>query len=140
MFYKIVKGNTIVDATQVLSYVRQNLINKVIIACSPEIANGIVSSDGSVIWHLEGQPQFLEGSFESVKVVEITESEYNTIIEVLGNGEEAENAEDNEAIRAPLSNTEVLEKIESLQNQVDTLTAKNTQLQEELKALRGKNG
>lgn len=137
MFYKIVKGNTIVDATQVLSFVRQNLRNKVIIACEPEVANGIVSSDGSVVWHLEDQPQFIEGTFESVKAVEITEDEYNTIMEVLGDGKEIEDAENKEEIRAPLSNTEVLEKIESLQNQVDTLTAKNTQLEEELKALRG---
>ena len=80
MFLKIVKGSTVVDAVEKLTYVRQNPRNKTIIICDPEFANGIVSSDGSVIWHLEGLPEFSSGNYETVVAIEVCEDEYNSIM------------------------------------------------------------
>lgn len=134
MHYKIVKDNTIVDAMEEVNYVRQNLVNKVVISCRPEVANGIVSSDGSVIWHLEGCPQFVEGTFATVKLIEIDENEYNTIKEVLVDEEVIE--ENDERIRQPMTTMEVLEKFDALQKQVEQLTERNIQLEEEIKALK----
>ena len=134
MFYKIIKDRTIVDAMETITYVRQNVRNKVIIACPREICNGIVSSDGTVFWHLEGQPQFIEGSFETVKIVEIEENEYNEIKAVLT---DEQIAEDDERIREPITTTEVMEILDSMQKQIDSLTEENTELRAELQALKG---
>ena len=134
MYYKIIKDRTIVDAMEIITYVRQNVKNKVVIACPREICNGIVSSDGTVIWHLEGQPQFIEGSFETVKIVEIEENEYNQIKEVLT---DEQITEDDERIREPITTTEVMEILDSMQKQIDSLTEENTELRAELQALKG---
>ena len=131
--YKILKNSTIVDAVETLNYVRQNLKNKVIVACKPEFANGIISHDHTVIWHLEGQPNFISGSYDTVTAVEIDENEYKTIREVLDGG--AESVEDEE-IREPLTNTAVMELLASLQTQVQELTAKNERLESELAGLK----
>lgn len=131
--YKILKNSTIVDAVEMLNYVRQNLKNKVIVACKPEFANGIISHDHTVIWHLEGQPNFISGSYETVTAVEIDENEYKTIREVLDGG--AESVEDEE-IREPLTTTAVMELLASLQTQVQELTAKNEKLESELAELK----
>ena len=131
--YKILKNSTIVDAVETLNYVRQNLKNKVIVACKPEFANGIISHDHTVIWHLEGQPNFISGSYDTVTAVEIDENEYKTIREVLDGG--TESMEDEE-IREPLTNTAVMELLASLQTQVQELTAKNERLESELAELK----
>jgi len=131
--YKILKNSTIVDAVETLNYVRQNLKNKVIVACKPEFANGIISHDHTVIWHLEGQPNFISGSYETVTAVEIDENEYKTIREVLDGGAESV---DEEEIREPLTNTAVMELLASLQTQVQELTAKNKKLESELAELK----
>lgn len=116
MFLKIVKGSTVVDAVQTLTYVRQNTRNKTIIMSEPEFANGIVSSDGSVIWHLEGLPKFSSGNYETVVAVEVCEDEYNSIIKSLNAGEEV-----SEDVRPILTTTEMMEKIEQLTAEVKEL-------------------
>lgn len=130
--YKILKNSTIVDAVETLNYVRQNLKNKVIVACKPEFANGIISHDHTVIWHLEGQPNFISGSYDTVTAVEIDETEYNAIREVLDGG--AESVE-NEEIREPLTNTAVMELVADLKAQVQELTAKNEVLENRIAEL-----
>ena len=40
------------------------------------VADGILSSDGSIIWHVEGLPEFPEGLCQTVIVEEIEEDEY----------------------------------------------------------------
>lgn len=132
-YYKILKNSTIVDAMESLSYVRQNLKNKVIVASAPEFANGILSSDKTTIWHLEGLPNFIEGSFESVTVVEIDEIEYNSIREVLDGGETIENEE---TIREPLTETQFLEKLDALNAKIEELTEDNAKLKEEIALLK----
>lgn len=133
MFYKVVKDSVIVDAMEKVVFVRQNIVNKVVIVCPAEFSNGIVSSDGSTVWHLEGQPEFVEGTFETVKLVEINETEYNKIKEVLVDEESVED----EQIREPMTTTEVLEKIDALQKEVNSLKEENIQLKAEISTLRG---
>lgn len=116
MFLKIVKGSTVVDAVQKLTYVRQNPRNKTIIMSEPEFANGIVSSDGSVIWHLEGLPEFSSGNYETVVAIEVCEDEYNSIVKQLYAGEEV-----SEEVRKTLTTTEMMELIEKLTTEVTEL-------------------
>ena len=116
MFLKIVKGSTVVDAVEKLTYVRQNPRNKTIIICDPEFANGIISSDGSVIWHLEGLPEFSSGNYETVVAIEVCEDEYNSIMKQLYAGEEV-----SEEVRKTLTTTEMMDLIEKLTTEVTEL-------------------
>lgn len=133
---KIIKSGQIVDAIENLNFVRQNPRNRAIISCAPEYANGIVSSDGTVIWHLEGCDRFISGNYETVSAVEISEEEFNSIRAALGNGE---SVEESETIRTPLTTAEVMEKMEALQSKYEALEAKNEALEKELKELKANN-
>ena len=125
--FKIRKGNTIVDAVENLNYVRQNPRNKMIIASTPEFANGILSNDQTVIWHLDGLAPFSDGNFDTVVAVEIGEEDYNLIREVLDGGQEVE--ETTEEIRNPIASMEVMEQIEDLKTQLAELQNKLEQMQ-----------
>lgn len=125
--FKIRKGNTIVDAVEKLNYVRQNPRNKMIIASTPEFANGILSNDQTVIWHLDGLAPFIDGDFDTVVAVEISEEEYKTIREVLDGGQDVE--ETAEEIRNPIASMEVMEQIEDLKSQLAELQNKLEQMQ-----------
>jgi len=125
--FKIRKGNTIVDAVENLNYVRQNPRNKMIIASTPEFANGILSNDQTVIWHLDGLAPFIDGDFDTVVAVEIGEEEYKTIREVLDGGQDVE--ETAEEIRNPIASMEVMEQIEDLKTQLAELQNKLEQMQ-----------
>ena len=125
--FKIRKGNTIVDAVENLNYVRQNPRNKMIIASTPEFANGILSNDQTVIWHLDGLAPFIDGDFDTVVAVEISEEEYKTIREVLDGGQDVE--ETAEEIRNPIASMEVMEQIEDLKTQLAILQNKLEQMQ-----------
>ena len=117
MFFKIIKNNSIiVDATKIINYVRENPRNKALISCESILANGIVSSDGTTIWHLEGCSKFTKSNYDTVRVVEVCEDEYNAIIEKLGIGKTV-----TEEIRAKLSTTEMMEKIEQLTAEIENL-------------------
>lgn len=127
MFIKILKGSTVVDAMTSLNYVRQNPRNKTIISCDPEFANGIVSSDNSVIWHLEGLPEFTSGNYETVVAVEVCEDEFNSISAALQAGEEV-----SEEVREKLSTTEVMERLDALTRELAEVKAKNLELEQKL--------
>lgn len=135
MFYKVIKENTIVDAMESVSYVRQNLINKVIITSPAEICNGILSSDGTTVWHLNGQPEFVQGEFETVKLVEIEESEFTQIKEVLTDSTSVD--VNDERIREPMSTTEMLEKFDAMQKRLIALEERNNELQAQIVVLKG---
>ena len=76
MFYKVILNGMVVDIQTELRYVCWQEANKLMIMCSEEMANGILSSDSSVIWHVEGFPEFTDGLCQTVIVEEIEEDEY----------------------------------------------------------------
>ena len=76
MFYKVILNGMVVDIQTELRYVRWQEANNLMIMCSEEMANGILSSDSSVIWHVEGFPEFPDGLCQTVIVEEIEEDEY----------------------------------------------------------------
>lgn len=83
MFYKITHNQTIVDVNidTMINYVRYNKYNQSLMICKPTDRDiiGIVSSDSSVIYHLEGCseiPNTVLGEFIDVQIVEISEEDY----------------------------------------------------------------
>lgn len=150
MFYKIILDKKIVDAQEGLRYVRANPRNSVLLSCKPDeihMANGILSSDDSVIWHLEGLPEFSCGDYDTVQAVEIEEDEYISLLDKLGQGSEIENPNDennnetepdnetneNEEITETDSEQEVLERQTTIEVmlKLDTLTKQVADLKSE---------
>ena len=117
MYYKILLGTTIVDAQQSLSYVMWQMVNHILLSCDEQLANGIVSSDGSTVWHLDGYPEFPEGSYETVKAVEITDEEYEDLVKQLELGT-VEEPEDPGAGETVMSAQEMRSKILTLEDEL----------------------
>lgn len=83
MFYKITHNQIIVDVNTdtMINYVRYNKYNQSLIICKPTDKDivGIVSSDNSTIYHLNGYleiPNIILGDFIDVDIYEITEEDY----------------------------------------------------------------
>ena len=130
MYYKIVSGGQIVDVCDGLTFVRWQKKNELFLTCdNEEDADGIISSDGSTIYLLEGAEQV--GDLKYAHYAEIDEETYNSLREqLIENGmlddpkedppaaEEGGNTEPSQ----PVAKSEERQLIESLQAQVDMLT------------------
>lgn len=128
MFYKIISGGQIVDVCDGLTFVRWNQkTNLFLTAKNKGNATGIMSSDGSNIYLLEGQPQV--GDLKYASYAEIDETTYTTLREELvKNGaldipQEPEDkpTEGNNQEQEPVKKSETMKRIEELHEQVDFL-------------------
>lgn len=117
MAYKIVLNITVVDAQKTLNYVYWQVKNHLLLVGRSDFANGIVSSDGSTVWHLDGYPEFPEGSYETVKAVEITDEEYEELVKQLEIGT-VEEPEDPGAVETVMSAQEMRSKILTLEDEL----------------------
>jgi len=117
MAYKIVLNTTVVDAQKNLNYVYWQVKNHLLLVGRSDFANGIVSSDGSTVWHLDGYPEFPEGSYETVKAVEITDEEYEELVKQLEIGT-VEEPEDPGAGETVMSAQEMRSKILTLEDEL----------------------
>ena len=117
MAYKIVLNTTVVDAQKNLNYVYWQVKNHLLLVGRSDLANGIVSSDGITVWHLDGYPEFPEGSYETVKAVEITDEEYEELVKQLelGTVEEPEDTGTGETV---MSAQEMRSKILTLEDEL----------------------
>ena len=117
MAYKILLNTTVVDAQKTLNYVYWQVKNHLLLVGRSDLANGIVSSDGSTVWHLDGYPEFPEGSYETVKAVEITDEEYEELVKQLeiGTVEEPEDPGTGETV---MSAQEMRSKILALEDEL----------------------
>lgn len=117
MAYKIVLNTTVVDAQKTLNYVYWQVKNHLLLVGRSDLANGIVSSDCSTVWHLDGYPEFPEGSYETVKAVEITDEEYDELVKQLeiGTVEEPEDPGTGETV---MSAQEMRSKILALEDEL----------------------
>lgn len=117
MAYKILLNTSVVDAQSTLNYVYWQVKNHLLLVGRSDLANGIVSSDGSTVWHLDGYPEFPEGSYETVKAVEITDEEYEELVKQLelGTVEEPEDPGTGETV---MSAQEMRSKILTLEDEL----------------------
>ena len=90
MFYKLTNGDIVVDALRETRYVRYIPRSKRWINTDEYSANGIMAGNGSTIYHLIGRNCNCPDILTKVRVEEITEEEYNTLIKTLS-GSQAEN-------------------------------------------------
>lgn len=90
MYYKVKKNDEIVDALENIQCVRYFPDIKRILRCSAnDHPEGIISSGGQFIWHVEGWPDNLPGC-DTVSLAEIGEEEYLVLSESIRAGEQIE--------------------------------------------------
>lgn len=139
MFYKIMQGNTVIDAIAGVQYVVFQERNRLNILGKKAEAFGIMSSDMSTIWHVDGLAEIPAGSeYQTVAMVEITEEEYDTLREQLAAGDVVEDPEEEqqpdegttEEPEVVMSPTEMRLRINELTATVEALTAEKDMLME----------
>lgn len=139
MFYKIMQGNTVIDAIAGVQYVVFQERNRLNIIGKKAEAFGIMSSDMSTIWHVDGLAEIPAGSeYQTVAMVEITEEEYDALREQLAAGDVVEDPEEEqqpdegttEEPEVVMSPTEMRLRINELTTTVEALTAEKDMLME----------
>mgnify|MGYP000862111049 FL=1 len=79
MFYKVIKNKNVIDVLCSIQYVKFQLKHKILLQCSEEEAQGILSSTGDTAYHIPSLNPFPVDSFATVTLEEITEHEYNQL-------------------------------------------------------------
>lgn len=139
MFYKIMQGNTVIDAIAGVQYVVFQERNRLNIIGKKAEAFGIMSSDMSTIWHVDGLADIpVDSEYQTVAMVEITEEEYDTLREQLAAGDVVEDPEEEqqpdegttEEPEVVMSPTEMRLRINELTATVEALTAEKDMLME----------
>lgn len=79
MYYKIIKNNKVIDVLDRLVFLKYQPEHNIMLLCTPEEAQAVLSSDGRMAWH---EPSLLDVSFErcdTVSIEEIDKYEYEQL-------------------------------------------------------------
>ena len=82
MFYKVIKNDRVIDVLENLSYVKYQKKHNIMISCDQSDAQGIISSNGQYIWHVDwlyNFPDEAKGRYDIVSLEEIDEYEYKQL-------------------------------------------------------------
>lgn len=135
MWYKVVNSdNIIIDVLESLNYVMFQETNKLLLSCNQRKAQGILSSDQNVVWHLETLQEFPPTSpiYATVKVLEIDEDTYLTLKESLEIGEQpiephtedTSSDKEEEDTSKPLTLSNVWDKVQENTTDINTIMGK----------------
>ena len=78
MFCKIFKNDEVVDLLNQIQYVQYQHKHDVVLLCEPEVAEAILSSDGTRGFHIDGLYYFKPDN-TTYYIEEISESIYNKL-------------------------------------------------------------
>lgn len=122
-YYKLVSGDAVLDAIndEKAQWIVENPNSYSIYNGQKEKAIGILGTDGGTVYHLHGKPAFHEfPDFVTVMMEEITESEYQSVIEDIAAGKilvsELEQAE-----KKTPDQTQPMTALKRLQDRVEEL-------------------
>ena len=93
MYYKVLKGNKVIDVLDHLTYLKWQEKHSIMILSDEDNAQAILSSDGNTIWHEESLYEVPVDGFDSVRIEEIDKYEYERL--KLLNGKTPEEIIDN---------------------------------------------
>lgn len=79
MFYKVIKNDKIIDVLDRLVYLKYQKKYNRMIFCGIEEAQAIISSDEKHIWHEESLYEIPVSGYDTVRVEEIDEYEYEQL-------------------------------------------------------------
>lgn len=84
MYYKVIGDGTVLDVLKNPQYVTYQERNKLIVLCSRNGARGVLSTDGSTVWHIVGWKEIPLPDIISAHLVEIDEEEYEILKSAIG--------------------------------------------------------
>lgn len=79
MYYKVIKNNKVIDVLDQLIFLKYQKKHDIMLHCSGEEAQAILSSDGNTIWHEETLNKVPVDKYDTVRVEEIDEHEYRQL-------------------------------------------------------------
>lgn len=100
MKYKVIQNKMIIAVLDGVTYVKQQR-NGVIVPCGADKSPCGILSDEGIVWHLEGLPDFTQGSYDTVSIAEIGEAEYEELKAALSVDEEIAEPEPEPVIEPP---------------------------------------
>lgn len=88
MYYKVIGDGTVLDVLKQPQYVTYQERNKLIVLCQRNGARGVLSTDGSTVWHVVGWKEIPLPDVISVHLVEVDEEEYEILKSAIGTEDE----------------------------------------------------
>lgn len=79
MFYKVVKNGKVIDVLDKLIYLKWDDKHKIMVLCSIDEAQTILSSDKNTVWHEKTLYNVPIDGYESVELFEIDEHEFKQL-------------------------------------------------------------
>lgn len=79
MYYKVLKDNKVIDVLDHLSFVKYQEKHGIMVSCTQEEAQAILSSDGEHIWHVYGLYNLPVDGYDTVTLDEVDVYEYNQL-------------------------------------------------------------
>ncbi len=120
--FKVKMDNIVIDVIEDPVWVSYQQKNDLFLRTTEQYATGVVSSDGSMIFHLEGSPKYDENQ-STVKLEKITKEEAAEIEGVLKKQETIEELPEEE-IYSPVPLAELRAMVYGLSEKVDILEQK----------------
>lgn len=79
MYYKVIKNNHVIDVLSSLTYLKYQPKHNVMVVCTEDDAQAILSSDGNYIWHVPELYNIPVDGYDTVELVEIDLYEYEEL-------------------------------------------------------------
>lgn len=79
MYYKVIKNHRVIDILTQLIYCKYQPKHKIMVVCTEDDAQAILSSDGQHIWHTPDLYKIPVDGYDTVEVVEIDQYEYEDL-------------------------------------------------------------
>ena len=79
MYYKVMKDGKVIDALDKLVYLKWNPKHKIMVSCTEDDAQAILSSDGDYIWHEYTLLNLPVQGYDTVVALEIDAYEYRQL-------------------------------------------------------------
>lgn len=79
MYYKVMKDGRVIDVLDKLIYLKWQDKHKIMVLCTENDAQAILSSDGNTIWHENTLYRIPVDGFDNVDVIAIDEYEYRQL-------------------------------------------------------------
>lgn len=79
MYYKVLKNNKVIDVLDKLIYTKWQNKHKIMVLCTENEAQGVLSSDGNRIWHESSLYKIPVDGYDDVVIEEIDQYEYETL-------------------------------------------------------------
>ena len=79
MYYKVLKNNKVIDVLDKLVFLKYNPKHKIMVLCSIDEAQAILSSDQNTIWHEKTLYNIPVDGYDEIELEEIDKFEYDQL-------------------------------------------------------------